>query len=215
MGEGFFADCAVTGLHEFDIVAVGDLRQVAVLVSDLTEFQVRVVEHGEDGVCRVGDLAHLSQNVFLRLGQHVLFFAKYVLDDKAVLGQGRLFLHVSAQGFFWRGKQLRREEAHGGADLGDHSAHFVVHGLLRSLAVVLVQLHAGVDICPLQLLPDSVFCLQRFSQRPGAFCKPTSVAAKVLCHGEDLLDILLPAGRVGIHLFYFPFIFLVYFISVF
>ena len=92
--EGILSHAAVLRLHQADVSSVRYLYLPPLLVFDASEFDVRVVEHGENIVGRRGDFAHLRQDIFFRLGKHVLLLSEDFIECVAVHRKSRRLLHI-------------------------------------------------------------------------------------------------------------------------
>ena len=133
-----------------DVGSVCDGMLAAFAVHCVLEFDVRIVQHGEDIIGGACDFAHLRHDGFFLFAHDVLLLAKSVTDGEFISAELRVVFDKTEEGTLFNGEQFRREEGCGGGNVGDDGHGFVGHALIAAVGIVLVASHVSVDIDFLQ-----------------------------------------------------------------
>ena len=180
---GVLAHAAVGAFQQGDEAAVGQLHVHAVGVFDGAEGEVRVGEHGIDGVGGSGHLARLGQQLLLLGRERVLLQTQLALQRAAVGLQRGLLRKVPLDLFPADAQQLGGDVGGRRAQLHGQCLRAVGQRLIGGVAVVLVAAHAGVGEQPRD---GALSSLERASAR-----EQTLGAVQLALAGGDGRDLLL------------------------
>ena len=195
---------AVAAFHKAQVIAVGDLHQLAVFITHHREFDIRIVEHPKNRPGCRHYLARECQNLLFLLGADMRTHPQNLGKEPAVqcqlgLLQPALQLLITDRQKLGILKRKCRRYTHA------QILRPIGQPLIYMIAVILITLHLRIEEQTIQLSQQALTPAQILRQPPGTLAQRPG---KALCPGQKLLGLpvcLLPLVIIGKNRRYIPF----------